>query len=566
VLLPYTGAGINFLNADNSDPVNYLDYKYNYYHVPTDFEYVGLHHEFGKNFIIDIKPYTYNYDNSEKYSNAVPITESTTVSFNGNPTSSTWYGTKVQPCMNIVVTTKKGNTIAAEPCGVDKYNSYRKYGETAELSQVSRFGILRTGLWFERGLTNRHQYPSDPLNNWADQALPNFAEKFTTDSYQPFIEYELHIGNNLTVLPGVKWAYYSIGTQQFADDGKTLGCFVPVSPTVGCDPSKNAAVNPNAFVGNSGNYFATLPSLAINYRIRNNWSVYVQGAQGSIVPPSSVFDFQQNTSGGPAYAPLVLPKQQKNTTYQTGTVLKLKHVTFDADYYHIHFDNSYSSFSNASTGNEPVYFLQPSSVSQGIEGQSNINFTHGIGAYLNASFNSNFYTGKLGVSCNTSDKACTLTTPQVVVTAPGGLHIAQTPTDIETEGVTYQHRGWDAAIFGHRVGKQYLDNGQYHNTSTIDPFNTVNAFINYTIRTGGRLDQSKLRLSFNNLFDSHSITNVSYSTSVTGNPLPPANGTTYTDPFTFQGSQAISGADNVSIQSGRSIMLSLTVGFSLHKR
>ena len=38
-----------------------------------------------------------------------------------------------------------------------------------------------------------------------------------------------------------------------------------------------------------------------------------------------------------------LPKQQMNTTYQTGTTLIYKHVTFDADYVHIHFDNSYSS-------------------------------------------------------------------------------------------------------------------------------------------------------------------------------------------------------------------------------
>jgi hypothetical protein len=42
-----------------------LNYEYIYYHLPTAFEYVGLHSEFGKNFILDIKTYTYNYDNSE---------------------------------------------------------------------------------------------------------------------------------------------------------------------------------------------------------------------------------------------------------------------------------------------------------------------------------------------------------------------------------------------------------------------------------------------------------------------------------------------------------------------
>ena len=61
-------------------------------------------------------------------------------------------------------------------CGIDKYNSYRKYGETALISQTTSFGTLRAGMWYEWADTNRHQYPSDPLNNWADQALPKFNE------------------------------------------------------------------------------------------------------------------------------------------------------------------------------------------------------------------------------------------------------------------------------------------------------------------------------------------------------------------------------------------------------
>ena len=40
------GSGLNFYLTDNSDPANYLDYQYNRYHVPTDFEYVGIHKEF----------------------------------------------------------------------------------------------------------------------------------------------------------------------------------------------------------------------------------------------------------------------------------------------------------------------------------------------------------------------------------------------------------------------------------------------------------------------------------------------------------------------------------------
>jgi iron complex outermembrane receptor protein len=423
---------------------------------------------------------------------------------------------------------------------------------------VSKFGTFRAGLWYERALTNRHQYPTDPLNGWADQTLPNFAEKFETDSYQPFVEYQWRATSKLSVTPGVKFAYYTVGTQQFADDGKTIGCFVS---TV-CNPATTPAINPQAFVSNGGNYFATLPSGSINYRITNNWSAYFQGATGSIVPPSAVFDYSQGTSG--TIVPVkTLPQQQKNLTYQGGTVVKLKQITFDADYFNIHFDNSYSSFTDPTTG-EPVFFNQPASISQGFELESNISLTHGLGVYLNDSYVRATYNGSLAVSCN-SGAGCSTTTPQITVTAPSGLNVAGTPSNIETEGVTYQHKAWDASFFDKRIGPQWQDVGAYHNQYQVPAFNLANAFVNYTFRTGGRFDQTKLRLTFNNIFNSTSVTGVSFANSVSGATIN-ANGTSYTDPFNATSIVAINGQDNVSILSGRSIMLSLTFGFSPRER
>jgi iron complex outermembrane recepter protein len=544
-LYPYTNAGINFLLTNNSDPYLYLNTQYNFYHVPTDFEYVGLHKEISKNWVFDIKPYTYNYDNSEKYSNVTPITDQTTI--NG---SKTYLGMAIQPC-NVIVTSKKG--VSALPCGVDKYNSYRKYGEISELSNVSRYGVFRTGMWYEWANTNRHQYPSDPTSGWTDQALPNFAEKFVTNSYQPFAEYQWHVTNRLDLTPGVKFAYYTIGTQQWADDGKTIGCFVPGV----CNPLTNSAVNPNAFITNGGSYFATLPSVTANYRLRTNMSVYGQFAQGSIVPPSAVFDYKQGTNG--TFVGVgTLPKQQMNTTYQTGGTLIYKHVTFDADYFHIHFDNSYSSTTDPVTG-EPDFYAQPPSVTQGIEGESNIQFTHGIGAYLNASYNHAVYVGSESVSCTSGATGCSSTTPTLTVNAPGGLWIAQTPSDVETIGITYQHGPWDAAFFNKRIGTEYMDNGAYHNQGVIDPFNFANVFVNYTIRTGSRFNGTKLRLSVNNLFNSSAINGITYSNSTVANNIT-ANGTTYADPF--NGSTQINGQDNISINAARSIMLTVTFGTS----
>jgi len=545
-LLPYTGAGIRFLNADNTDPLDYLDYKYNYYHVPTDFEYVGLHMERSHGIVIDFKPYTYNYDNSEKYTNATPITESTTgVLYNGNPNSTTWYGITVAPC-NVPVAKKNkttGITVTALPCGVDKYNSYRKYGETLTVSQVSHFGVLRAGLWYKWADTNRHQFPSDPLNHWADQPLSNFNESFWTNSYQPYAEYDFHATHKLDITAGVKFAYYTIATKQYADDGKTIGGL--------------GTNNPASFITNGGNYFATLPSIDANYRLKSNWSVYGQVSTGSIVPPSSVFDFNQGATGS-SVAVQTLPKQQKSTTYQGCTVLKLKRVTCDADYYHIRFDNSYSD--TLDSAGEPVFFLPPPSITQGVEGESNLYFGHGLSAYVNATYGRAVYTGVLPITC-IAGSTCTATTPQYIETVPSGQWVQQTPSDTEAEGVTYQHKAWDAGIFNKRVGTFYIDNGAYHNQATINPFSLTNTYINYTVRSGSHFDQTKVRLSVNNLFNLHTITGDTI-TGAAATQIIAANGAMYTDAFNTAGQTPIDGADNISVLPGRSIVLSVTFGLS----
>jgi iron complex outermembrane receptor protein len=546
-LAPYADSGLNFLMVNNSDPENYFDYQYNYYHVPTDFEYVGVHSEWGKGWTLDFKPYTYNYDNSEKYSNAVPITD--------DPTQ---VGTTYAPINMAVATlcdkqaTKKG--VTAEPCGVDKYNSYRKYGETSQIAWAGHVGVFRAGMWYEWANTDRHQYPSDPLTNWTDQTLPNFAEKFVTNSYQPFAEFQWNALPKLQVTPGVKLAYYTIGTQQFADDGKTIGCLV-----AGCNYQTNTNINPNAFVANAGSFYATLPSLSLNYRLRNSWSVFAQAAQGSIVPPSSIFDFNQTTGGGIA-TQIQLPKQQKNTTYEAGTVLKLKNVTFDADYFHIHFDNSYSCIATASSGDDNSCYLQPSSITEGVEGEANLYLTHGFSAYLNASYDNAYYEGTLAAACTGSTAACAAG-PAPIVTAPSGLWVQQTPSDIETEGFTYQHKSFDLGFFSKRIGTMYIDNGAYHNQATIAPFDFANLFLNYTIRGGSRFDQTKIRLSFNNLFNSSAITGDTITGTAPTIALN-ANGTTYTDPFNTTGPTPIAGGDNITVLAARSITLSVIFGFS----
>jgi iron complex outermembrane receptor protein len=518
--------GDNYL-LQNTDTTQANYYKYNYYHVPTDFEYVGINSQLGHSWSLDFKPYTYNYDNSEFYGKQPK---------NNGPINPTVCGTPVK---------------GISPCAVDKYNSYRKYGETLAVSQVSSHGIFRTGMWYEWAATNRHQFPSNPFT-LKDDALSNFSEKFWTNSYQPYAEYEYMATKKLNITAGLKFAFYTMDLTQFADNGGKIGSTNPITGV------------PFTSVNNSVNYHSWLPSLDASYRLKPNWSVYGQVSTGSVVPPSSVYD----TAGALVGTP---PKPQTSTTYQTGTVLKLKRVAFDADFYHTRFQNGYSSATdndvNSPLYGESIQYISPSSITLGGEFESSIYLGSGLSLYLNGTRGQATYVGTLDAACITGTAGCTSSTPQVVQKAPSGLWVTETPSDTEAQGLTYQQKGWNVGVFNKRIGSKWEDNGAYHNQLRDDPYNVSNAYINYTIRGGSHFDQTKIRLSVNNLMGSHNITSVA-----PGGALVPVTYTTggvaYTDPFkgTTTSSPGYTGgvnlADNPNLLPGRSVILSVTFGFS----
>ena len=286
--------GYDYLMSGDPTQANY--YGYNYYHIQTDFEYVGLHSELGHGWTLDNKVYTYRYWNKQNYNSATSISK----------TSAT-----------------------------DKLNGYRRVGDTLSVSHESARGILHTGLWYEWTYTDRYQIPSDP-RTWVNAALPNFHEHFITQSLQPFAEYEYRLTRALSLDAGVKFVGYQMDLKQFADNGKTVG-----------------ALGGAPFVTHTANYHAWNPSTAARYRIRNNWTAYAQFAIGSAIPPSSVFD---STAAQVA----VLPKPTTVKTYQVGSVLKFNRWTLDVDAYYSHFQNPYNSFFDPTTTESFFYQTGPS--------------------------------------------------------------------------------------------------------------------------------------------------------------------------------------------------------------
>ncbi len=475
--------GYNYL-LQNTDSTQQNYQAYNTYWVPTDFEYVGYKQQLGKGWYLDTKPYTYSYYNAQYYA-----TQPT-----GNKPIN---ATNCAPVKGI------------RPCAVDKNNSYRKYGEITSVSNVSKYGTFRTGMWYEWAATDRYQIPSDPISH-VDDVLPNFHEKFWTNSYQPFAEYEWHATHALSVTGGFKWAHYNQDLKQYADNGKTVG-----------------SLNGAPFVTHSAGYNSYLPSVDANYRIKENWSVYGQYSTGSVIPPSSVFD----VTGGVV---ATLPKPTYANSYQTGTVLKLRRATVNGDFYHINYQNVYTSSADPNNPSATSYSQAGNTASKGFEGEANFYIYKGLSLYAN---------GTAGTAKYVSQ------TVNGVVNPNYNRWLASAPGVTESLGLTYQQKYLDFGIFNKRVGSMWNDGGKgstvINQYVPIDAFNVTNMFFNVTMRKGSFFDQSKLRLSFNNLFDTRGTTSLT----------PALSGPTY----------VANSGDTLGLLAGRSVTISFVIGLSPHR-
>ncbi len=222
--------GDNFLLTD--DPNSPLYYKFNFYHIPTNFEYVGLKSNLGHGWSIDNKTYGMRYYNKQDFNSPTTI----------SPVSAT-----------------------------DKLNSYWKVGNLLPITHVSKTGVLRTGLWSEYASTDRYQTPYDPRTG-VHAPLPNFHEMFGTTTLQPYAEYELQATGRLRITPGIKLAHYKQDFTQLAD-AKTVG-----------------NLNGAPFVKHDVTYDTWLPSIDAHYLLQADWSVYGQYGKGQNIPPTSIFD------------------------------------------------------------------------------------------------------------------------------------------------------------------------------------------------------------------------------------------------------------------------------------
>ena len=126
--------------------------------------------------------------------------------------------------------------------------------------------------------------------------------------------------------------------------------------------------------------------------------------------------------------------------------------------------------------------------------------------------------------------------------------VANTPSDTEAFGLTYQQKHLQIGIFDKRVGSMWNDltlasGATANQVIPIAPFNVTNLYFNYVLGTSSRFAQSKVRFSINNLFDSHNIVGVTqaFTTTATYTPGP---------------------ADVLTLLPGRSFTVTITPAFS----
>lgn len=450
------------LSGDATKP-NY--WGFNFYDISTAFNYAGVSTNLGGGWKLEDKIYVYRYWNQQKYNSATAITTTS---------------------------------------AIDKLNSYLTKGNLLRVSQESSFGTLRTGVWYDYANSFRYQIPSDP-RTWVDVAAPNFAERYKTTTVQPYIEYEFRVTPALRITPGVKYASYKQDFHHLQDNGGAVGTLGGVY-----NKATGTITGGLPYVDNAVKYTDTMPSLDVHYQLASNWSTYAQVARGDQIPSTSVFDT-------PNAKVTTTPNATKSTTSQIGTVYQTDRWNLSADVYHIRLDSPYSSSIDPTTGN-PVYFMNGSEVSQGVEAEGTVLLGGGFSVYANATVGSTKYdTGKW---------------------------VAGAPGNTETLGLNYTQNGWSSGLFVKRVGKVYADNGANHEAFAIDPVTLANLFVNYRVKSPLALvKQAKLQFGINNLFNNHSIVDVASAGTKTSSSAAP------------------SPADMLTVLPARSVSMTLTLDF-----
>jgi iron complex outermembrane receptor protein len=350
-LLAQNGPHYSLSDVASSDSY----YGFNFDDIHTDFEYLQFKSSFG-GLRVDDKVYTYGYYHK--------INETNDPSLSG--------GSLGQYDAANGIGLPSGGIYGVNDVGGQKgFNDYRSWGNILRLEADAGPGVVRGGLWIDYQWNDRVLYNVDwTLGGILDPYGQAYTDNGVTFSspYQrylhddlttidPFIEYEFHPVDALTVTPGLRYSSFK--------------------------RKIDAAVNPVTGLqsDSSGTWNGAQPSLYANYKVVPNASVYAQYARGFLAPKDKLA-YQPNQTAASDIA------AQHTTNLQAGGSWKSNDLTVAADVYHIKFDN-FETYAAKGAGVVPVG--GGSAIFKGLELEATYAVGAGVNLYGNYSHNAQSY-------------------------------------------------------------------------------------------------------------------------------------------------------------------------------
>ncbi|WP_426420532.1 TonB-dependent receptor [Bradyrhizobium genosp. A] len=381
---------------------------YNRWNIKTDFDYLGLKSDYGDGWHLENKLYTYAYY--------------TTPQLLGNDVSDKTIGT-VFGATNVPGTLNPSN--------------YRSYGDVVALTKDLPDGAIKVGAWAEHQPGYRALFNVD-MTLAQKYISTKFDQNLTLDTFQPYIEADWKALPDLTITTGAKYAYV---TRSYA-----------------------SLVDPNTKgpLDYSQAWAKVLPSLAANYKLAPNWSVYAQAAEGFLTPP---------------YAVTTTSSIQPQTTwnYQVGTSYQSKAFTLAGDVYYIDFNNMIAS---QTIGGVTNYFNAGGAIYQGVEVEGTVHVGNGFSLFANGSLNS-------------------------AKNKQTGQWIALAPNVTAAAGVIYEEGNWHASLTDKWVGQRFGDVGE---KQPLSPFNQLDMAVTYKVKNPlPNLAAVTAKVGIDNLLNSHAI-------------------------------------------------------------
>ena len=442
------GKGLSYGLSNNPDSQNY--YGFNDVSKRTDFEYAHLQSDLGSGWTLDNRLYTYAYQN---------ITVSGLDGTEQTPNTTT-YGS------NVPGVSEKTSVALGDVPGYNKLNQYRVLGDILRFANNLGPAQLRYGVWLEASTTNRHNYlqdldtgavvfPNVPTPGGPELVAAKFIQGSSWKQEQPYAEYEWNI-DGFTIIPGVKYMHFERSVDAAVNQG-----------------SKEAADFSETFT-------ATLPFIAVNKRLTDTDSVYLQAAKGMHVPEFGDLEIPSPNGLNPA--------PETTNTYQAGFVHKSDRLTWDADLYYVTFNNLIEPTTLES--GQGAFYDAGSAVYKGIEAEATYILGRGFAIYgsaakNDASYNSDNLAGEFGR----------------VLSVPAGTAAA---------GLLYNQDGWTDSLIYKFTGDQYFgDNVNGYPKAYVGSYNEEDLNIGYKWKWHGiNLKSVQLKGSIYNLLDHRNITGI----------------------------------------------------------